>query len=244
MAGISHSHRPITVFSTRPGLNSSGLPWNRTTQTQIKSDSQVLSEGDPLPPSRRLVVIVPDSEIDFLSLPRRIWSLACPDNREVLLLCKPCREENELHSRVHLTTLAAHIRDPRVPVETQQILGMSLLQAAAQCARPDDVFVCFEEHRLPGLLKKNYLAGPLAQQTGRPVYTLKGPVSEMTDPASALVSDFILLALSLLTLIAFFVLQVWLDQHAAGAVRTITQVLSVFAEIFIIAACANKTFRI
>ncbi len=244
MSDLTHSTNRHRFPGTKLDLNSLPVPFTRKSQEQAETTLQIYTEGERLPDCRRLVVILPDVEPDVFTLPKRIWNLAQAERREVLLITKPCQQENEFYSRVNLTTLAACIRDARVTVQTQQVLGMSLEQAVRQCAQPDDVIVCFAQHQIPGFFKKDRLADRLAQTTHLPVYTLKGPVAEITDPISSHLLDFILLFVCLATLVAFFALEVWIDQNVPGASRTILEVLAVCVEVWVVAACVTRSFRI
>jgi hypothetical protein len=236
----NHPHGIHLVASSFP----STWPLKRANPEAVEKTIQIISEGDPLPPSRRLVVILPDAAFDIFALSRQIWDLAAPDCRQVLLLTKPNRVGNDIQSRVNLTTQAALIRDSRVVVQTQLVQDMSLAQAAFQNAQPDDIFICFAEHHIPGFLKKNRLADILAKKTHLPVYTLRGSVAEMNDPLSARVIDLLLLFICLATLVGFFAIQVWLDQTTNGGVHTVFLMLSVIVEIWIIGACAKRSFKI
>lgn len=202
----------------------------------------ILSEYDPLPSSRRVVVILPDVNIDVVSLPKQIWELAAPD-RQVLLMIKPCREENEFHARMNLVTLSALIRDDHVHVEMQLVLGAPIDQAARQYAQPEDIFVCFEEHQVSKCLKKKRLADLLAQKTGLPVYTLKGSALEMTDPISDVLKDTLLLMFCMALLVVFFVFQVWIDKNTSGVLRGSLQLITVVIVAGFTVAIAAKTFR-
>jgi hypothetical protein len=246
MAGISRSTNQDRLFGTRPERCTlpAILPSRLAHQEQAEAASLILTEADPLPPSRRLVVILPDADLDVFALSKRLWNLAAPERRQVLLLTRPGEAENEYHSRVSLTTLASLIRDARVEVQTQVIAGLSLEKAARQYSRSDDVLVCFEEQRNPGFLKQDRLADVLAQKTHLPVYTLKGSVSEMTHHLSESLIEFALLAICLAVLLGFFALELWIDRNTAGAFHTVLELLAVFAEVWIIAACAKGAFRI
>jgi hypothetical protein len=219
-------------------------PLKRSEPEQVETAIQILKENQLLPPSRRLVVILPDAEFDLRSLSKRIWDLAAPDHRQVLLMIKPCVEEDEFHVRVNLTTLAAFIGNSNVVVQTQPILGQSLVQAARQCAQPDDIFVCFEEHQVRGFLKKRPLAEMLAQSAQRPVYALEGTMPEMVDPMNARLIDFLILAFCFVSLIPFFALEVWIDRVSNGALQSILQMLGVLAEVWIIGTITGKSFQI
>lgn len=246
MSGLSHSTHQNRFLGLRferyflPAV----WPLKRSKPAQRETALQIFTEDQPLPPSRRLIVILPDGDIDMVSLPRRIWNLAAPDRRQVLLMIRPCREENEYDARLNLITLAAVIRDPHVVVQTQLVLGQSIEQAARQCVQPDDVFVCFEGHQVHRFFQKHRLAEVLAQKTQHPIYTLKGTVSEKVTPLSAHLIDLLFLLLCMLSLIAFFALEVWIDQNSAGAIQTILQILAVMAEIWVINAFVSRSFRI
>jgi hypothetical protein len=223
------------------------LPLGRYFKQAKKAQAEslhIFTEGEPVPPARRLIVILPDIEFDILTLPRQIRNLAVLDHLQILLLIKPSREENLFNSRVNLSTLASLIRDSRVDVQTHLVLGMSLVKAACQYSQPGDVVVCFAEHWIHGLVKKNRLAEILAQKTHLPVYTLKGSVSEVSEPYSAWLIDFVRLTICMAALIGFFILQVWLDRNTTGAFRTCLELLSMFAEVWVIATCAISSLRI
>ena len=243
----SHTHSTDQNRSINTKLDLSSLPsiWadKGKTQTQVETAPQILSEGETLPPSRRLIVILPDENHDIFTLPKKIWNLAAPDSRDVLLLTKPCREENEFYTRMNLSSLASQIRDPRFEVQTKLVLG-ALDQTVLQCARPDDVIVCFEEQFVHGFLKRNRLADLLAKTVKLPVYTLRGSVSEMTDPVSKVAMDVVLIIVAVALLIGFFALEIWIDHNSSGTFRTIIEMLVVCIEVWIVAACATRSFKI
>jgi hypothetical protein len=218
------------------------LQWTHSEKTETVS--RIFSEDEPIPPSKRLVVILPDTGFDIFTLPRQIWNLAAPDHRQVLLLTRPSEVEDELHSQRNLTTLAALIRDPLVEVQTRVVLGVSIEQAACQSAQPGDVLICFAEQRTSGFLAPKRLAEVLAQKTNLPIYTLKGNIPAPTVPFAARLIDFALLALCIASLIAFFLLGVWIDRNSVGTAHTILQILALCVEAWVIAACANKSFKI
>lgn len=243
MAGLSHSSNQNLFSRYKRFFQALTEIWSLSyvREAQTPAVPQILTENDPLPPSQRLVVILPDANINVLSLPKRIWELAAPDRRQVLLMIKPCREENEFYTRMNLVTLSAMLRDTRVHVETRLVLGTQIDQAARQCAQPEDIFVCFEEHQVSRYLKKKRLADLLAKKTGLPVYTLKGSVMEMTDPISVMQKDALLLILCMALLVVFFILQVWIDKNTSGVLRGSLQMISVFIEVSLIAAISTKT---
>jgi hypothetical protein len=123
-------------------------------------------------------------------------------------------------------------------------MGLSIAKAVCQAAQPEDVLVCFEEQFVPGVIRKHRLADLLAQKNRIPVYTLHGPVEEPAASFSVRLKDFILLAVCLASLVAFFALQVWIDHNAVGTFRIVMQILAVLGEVWIISLCTNKPFTL
>jgi hypothetical protein len=119
---------------------------------------------------------------------------------------------------------------------------MSLEQAVKQCTKPGDVIICFEEHFMPGFFKKTRLAEKLASTITLPVYTLSGTVTEKSDLFSARLLDYGLLVFCLVTLVGFFAFEVWIDQSSIGAIRTILQIMAIFVEVWIVAACSKRFY--
>jgi hypothetical protein len=246
MRGLSNSTNQKRFSAMRSIGLSLPVVWpaKRPKPEQVNLVPHALLDNQPLPPSRRLVVILPDADVDLLPLSKQIWDLAAPDHRQVLLMSKPCLEEDESHARVNLSTLAAFIGDSSVVVQTQLVLGRSLVQAACQCAQPDDIFVCFEGHWVSNFLEKRRLAEIIAQIIPQPVYTLDETVPEMVNPLTVRLMNFLNLAICIISLVAFFALEVWIDQNSNGTLQSILQILAVFAEVWFIGVITRKSFQI
>jgi hypothetical protein len=244
MSGITHSSNQNSLQTNK--IEGKNFSANRALKQVIQyqnedvTTNKILTENDPLPPSDRLIVIIPDSGFDIPSIQKRIWKLAAPDHRSVLLINKPCRVETEYRSQRNLTSLAATIRDWRVLVRSQVVLGKSLVQAVEQYKKPGDVIVCFREHSIPGLFKKTQLAESLAAKTNLPVYTLAGKVTDKNGYLSSRLLDILFWVVSLVMLIGFFAFGVWIDQNSTGIFRTIIQVMAIIFEVGILTACAKK----
>lgn len=243
MTGLSHTtnHDQPLGFILNDRI---AAPKWQDLQEGTKTPSFILSEAEQIPPCHRLVVILPDAVYDIFDLAKKIWNLAAADGLQVLLLARPCRDEREYHVRVTLTTLAALIRDNRVTVSTQLVMGLSIAKAVCQAAQPEDVLVCFEEQFVPGIIQKRRLADLLAQQNHIPVYTLHGPVEEPAISFSVRFKDFVLLAVCLASMVAFFAFQVWISQNMVGAFRVMMQILAVLGEVWVINLCSNQPFNL
>jgi hypothetical protein len=206
-------------------------------------EAHIFTDGENFPAAQRLVIILPDANFDVLSLPRRILKMTTPERNEVLLVAKPAHTAEENHLCLSLATLASLVRDPWITVMTQLVTQQPLEQAVAQLSRPGDLLVCFEEHRLPGLARKPSLAHVLAQQTHLPVYTLKGTVRADPLTAQRRWMDPVLLLLCLAALVVFFFIQVWFDQHTAGALRTCILIMASAMELWTIGRFAMRSIH-
>lgn len=124
-------------------------------------------------PARRLIVLVPDLEWDYIPAIHRIWELANAQHARVLLisLCKDPRQELSL--RRALATMCAMTQDGRVPVETNVEIGMNWVNVVKRNYRTGDMVVCFAEQRA-GLLQRP-LSQILESNLNVPLYILAGP---------------------------------------------------------------------
>ena len=102
---------------------------------------------------RRLVVLVPDLEWDYMPAIHRIWGLAAAQHAHVLLisLCKDPKQELSL--RRALIILCAMLQDGTISVETNVEIGINWVDVVKRNYQAGDMIVCFAEHRA-GLLQK------------------------------------------------------------------------------------------
>ncbi len=238
MPGLSHPTSQKSASLSIPDL----WPLNQVKPGQAETVPQIIAEDQPLPPSQRLVVILPDVNFDVFPLGKLIWDLASPAHRQVVLMIRPSHEENEFQARINSSTLAAIIQDSGIIVETHLVLGQSLVQAVSNYAQPEDLFVCFEGHQEGGLFKKSQVAEMVARSTQLPVYLLRGPIPEVAESVPARLIDFLLLAACLVSLVAFFALEVWIDRISSGALHAVLQILAVLVEVWIIGKLASRPF--
>jgi len=91
-------------------------------------------------------------------------------------------------------------------------------------------------------LRRKRLMSVLAQKTNLPIYALKGQVNEMTNPVSILMIDFLILLFSIVILIGFFIIQVWLEHNTTGSLHTILLILTICTEIWVVATCVGKSY--
>jgi len=168
-----------------------GQPAARSNNTEITSRkaatspamSLLLPEGLALPPARRLVVLVPDLDLDAAALARCIWNLAAPNKLAVLFIRQATSQSEEPHARRQLATLAALTRDDWVKVSTLLAADAKWMKTLAPLLHKDDLIVCHAEQSLPGWRGSRPLGRALCQELRTPVQLLEGFYA--VDPGQA-----------------------------------------------------------
>src|SRR5262245_43192866 len=118
-----------------------------------------MTQVDSIPPSlassrtshsgvelvRRLIILVPELEWDYIPAMHRIWELANARSARVLLisLCKDPRQEHSL--RRALVTFCALVQDGSIPIEINVEIRMSWVDAVKRNYQTGDMIVCFAE---------------------------------------------------------------------------------------------------
>ncbi len=129
-------------------------------------------------PARRLIVLVPNLESDYIPAIRRIWELANAQraNVQFLGLCKDTRQE--LNLRRALVTMSAMVQDGKVSTEAKVEIGTSWVDVVKRNCQTGDMIVCFAEQRA------GFLHRPLSQilesNLNFPVYILSGLYPQKT----------------------------------------------------------------
>ena len=102
---------------------------------------------------RRLIVLIPDAETNYIPAIRRIWELANAQGARIqfLGLCKDAAEEPAF--RRQLVTLSALAQNGRVTAEVRIEFGNNWLKAVKSNWEKGDMVVCFSDER-SGFLQK------------------------------------------------------------------------------------------
>jgi hypothetical protein len=181
-------------------------------------------------PARRLVVLVPDLEWDYIPAIHRIWDLANSQHARVLLisLCKDPKQELSL--RRALVILCTMLQDGRIPVETNVESGTNWVDVVERNYQTGDMIVCFAEHRT-GLLQKP-LSQILESNLIIPVYVVSGV--HIPKPQSNWLAQVAAWLGSVGVIAGFGLLQVRTTQVSEGWVQNALLVLLVISEIWLI----------
>lgn len=183
------------------------------------------------PTVQRVIVLIPQQEMDDSGLARRIWSLAAPRSLKVLYLGLCVDVSREYRLRRRLVTLAAITRDDRVFVETQLEIGNDWLRTVKTVWRPGDMVVCHAE-QIAGM-RRRPLSEAMISTLQVPVCILNGFYSpDRVNPAllKGVVSWFGSIAI----IVGFFWVQAGIERMAKDWAHTALLYLSVVAEFGLI----------
>jgi hypothetical protein len=186
-------------------------------------------------PLRRLLVLIPDEEVNEVRLAQTIWLLAMPYDLDVLLIGVAWRGD-AAYSRRRLVSLATQVRNGRVRVETTIYPRKSWLKAIAQNWRPGDVIVCHDQQRVsPNGWRRQLLGNWLLDVHASPVYILKGFYSGLPLEIFTLRGKALSVGVPLLIIVLFIFLQAGISQWPASWFYFPAMILSVSVEIGLIA---------
>ncbi len=181
---------------------------------------------------RRLLVVVAGLDLDIPAAARRLLEVANAFQCRLLFLgvCADPTEEPGLQRQ--LVTLSALVRDADMPYELHTVSGRDWLGAIQSQWRQGDVLVCFSGQRAG---KNHLLIGTALQDKfSSTVYVLDIPLPSKDSPRPAWRSTVSAWTGSLLILLAFYWLQVTIDQSLVSWARTTLLALSIPTEIWLV----------
>lgn len=192
-----------------------------------------------LPYSKRIIVIVPGVGIDYYALANKLWTLASPDHRQILLMGVFERDEDEFQARRNLTTLAAATRDDGVQVWTQIVKSKDFFETLSKTEQTSDLILLPYQMKLHRTLSRIDLAEKLAEDPSVPVYGLELEIEEDRTRLQYQVMEYVLVVLAVLSVVAVTGVLVWLQQVSGGEVRAVLQILALVIEVRLLWAISN-----
>ncbi len=190
----------------------------------------LVPEGVSLPPTRRLVVLVPELDLDETALARRIWSLAAPSKLAVLYLSLSRMTSEEMHARRRLATLAALTRDDGIQVSTALATEADWLGALRPRQQNGDLMVCHAEQTASSWCGARPLGKVLCQTLQAPVQLLEGFYAGDPAPAAQPRARFVFWGGSVAIVAGAFWLQVQMGTLVRSWPESVLLLLSVVAE--------------
>lgn len=183
--------------------------------------------------ARRLVVLVPDQQVDDAALAKRVWSLAVSRRLSVTYLGLARDVDAEMRLRRELSLLLALTRDDRFTVETKPVARRTWLQALRAEIRPGDVVVCVASHQIARWGRAPQSVVHVIEASGLyPVLELRDVSIAVPERPSQL--QLMWQAVPLVIIGGFFQIQVLIAQAARDWPRTALLCISVGAEVGLI----------
>lgn len=216
-------------------LSSAALPKTEGYSTPSASNPLLIPEGKALPVASRLVVLVPEAEMDEMKFAQTIWALATPRQLPVLFLGRCGEPVNEFVARRRLTNLRTMTHDHYVTVETRLSSRRDWIQAVREVWHPNDLVICHaEQYVLCWGLRRQALGRALTSALQAPVCVLSGLYLNLSPNRPPRTRHLVSLVMSLITLAAFFGIQAWVHQQTNGWVSTTLLVSLVLIEFGLI----------
>ncbi len=199
----------------------------------------LLYDEEQLPPFNRLVILVPNNELDEIKLARRIRAMMPADEASLLLLSLVTREEEESLERRRLTNLAFIMGDPVYTIRCKQITGTHWVEAIKTILRPGDLLVCLNGQNAPSrTLKHQPIGQVLASQLTYPVYVLNN-IATNEGPSQKLGHRIIGWLAPIAIIIFFLGFDIRIFQDAGGWTTNLLLVTSLFIEAGLIWSWGN-----
>lgn len=181
-----------------------------------------------LQPAPRLIVLVPESEVDAAILARKIRELANNLESRVQLIGLSKDAAHEPGVRRRLVTLSAMVEDPHVFVQTNIEFGNNWLNAVKPHWHSGDVIVCFSEQN-SGISGKP-LNQILESNLHATVYVITGIQQTKERSFPFWKSNTLAWTGSIGLILAFLWLQLKLTQPPQDWAQTLLLYTSLFAE--------------
>lgn len=227
----------IRVSSAQPLTVSPDYAENTAVASTIQAKNALPASAEQAPPVQRLVVLVPDAEVDEARFAAKLWTMASGPGLNIILLSLVRDTFREASVQRRLTTVAAITRDKRTHVETRLGIGARwepLIQSVWQAG---DLLVCHAEQSKSVFgIGREPLAPALASTLKVPVYALAGFYPELPPELPEGVRQIFATVPLVAVMTAFFFVLAGIQRLTTGLVQTGLFCLSVIAAYGLIAA--------
>ena len=216
---------PTQIQAVLPGIT-------RLPKTALATDTLRVPDLLLLPPTHRLVVLVPTGEIDEYALARRIWQFASCSGLDVLYVSLSPTPDQEFYQRRRLISLAAQSAYPHMRTDISVISEKNWSKALRQTIRSGDLLVCLAEDHNPGILQRKAMGERLAAGLGVPVYELGDLKVIPAPPSQNWLKNVLAWIASIALMVAFFWLQDGIYRSTDRPQATILLCLSILVEVY------------
>jgi hypothetical protein len=178
-----------TTEITAPGAAFNLIPAADAAQaTQIQLEHPVIpaelfSEGMTPPEFSRLIVLVPDRDVDEVAFAHKVWGILGRRRASVLFVSLVTNGEYGPGAQRRLITLAAMAQDVFYQIETRVIFGRSWIPGLQEITQPGDLIVCHTMQQSRSFHRQDVpLADRIVTEIQQPVYVLSGLYVEPIAP--------------------------------------------------------------
>lgn len=208
------------------------------TKIHDQSSSRTLDAHSELWPAHRLIVLVPDGDLDYAAATRRVWELANESgaNIQFIGLCKDKDAVQVPSLRRQLVTMTAMVQDREIAAEAKVEFGNNWVSVVKSNWQVGDMIVCFAEQHAGPLYRP--LSQILRSNVQVPIYILSGLYPQSQSRFNRI--SLIALWAGLISIIAgSFLLQIRIISFSRDWAQTTLLILSVLAEFWLIYAWNN-----
>ncbi len=182
--------------------------------------------------AQRLVVLVPDQDVDEVHFSRAIRGVMLPETTHVVLVTAVNSVESELAARRRLAIISSQVSDFYVYVEARIVWHRTWIAAARETAGEGDQIACPPElTSRVGLRKREPLDETIARRLGLKVIPLPGFFTKSRTPLTQALLQVGYWAVILAIVAGFFVLESGTSQAAPGLVGQVIVVLLMIFEL-------------
>jgi len=216
------------TLAALPGQESETRPMTRGAPLHV-------SDEIPLLKIKRLVVLVPDQDLDDVTLSREVWSLASQGSHQILYMTVIQDPDRESRARRRLITLAAITRDAQTRVEAQVCFESSYIKAVKNARQEGDMLVCMAGNKVSNGLafrlgKRVPLEIALVDSLRMPVILLTGIYQEQEEKSNDWLRTALYWSVTLAILALFTWFEMAITQAASNWVGQLLLILTILIE--------------
>ena len=239
---LDESFFQITTHQNNPQFPPADF--SKITVVTSDSSSEPLTDASALLTVKRLIVIVPEEDVDEARLSRQIWKLAANYRLDVLLVSIVASEQGSLAARRRLTTIAAMTRASHYKVEKRILFSNHWDLALRPYWQQSDMILCPAEKTISNFLGKlTPLSQFLSDRLKAPVYTFCGLYKPSTRKMPTWLRQMPFWSGFLIIISIFFYFEADVDQIVHGWVGQTLLVMVMLIEIGFIYVWTLITWR-
>ncbi len=211
----------------------------QTSLTRVESQPfqvDLYTESTATPEFSRLVVLVPDRDVDETAFARKIWALVGRRRTSILFVSLVTNSKYGPRAQRRLITLAAVTQDRFYDIRTRIFFGRSWIKGLEEIVRPGDLIVCHSSQRSRSYFGEDTaLADLVISRIKVPVCILTGLYQDVASPRSSqFVRQVIFWGVLIGIMAVFFVFEADIDHLTSGWMNKVLFLLVFGVEISLI----------